>query len=72
MSNHHSHKAIDLHHSQVSAGRSRRLHRQAERQLRYLTKREEGRMEYHIMLALGFGGFAYIMLVTAVYLRYLI
>ena len=72
MSSHHSQRAFNLHHDQVAAGRVRRLQRQTDRLQRYLAGREEARAEYQCMLVFGFIGFAYIMLMTAAYMEYIL
>jgi len=72
MSSHHSQKAINLHHNQVSAGRVRRLQRQEERMQNYLGMRKQLRMEYNFMLVCGFICFAYTMIATAVYTGYIL
>ena len=72
MSSHRSQRSIHLHHDQVNAGKLRRQQRQEERQQRYLVMRHEARLEYGFMLSLGFVCFAYTMIATAVYLRFVL
>lgn len=71
MSNHHTHRSINLHHAQVNAGRARREHRQAERMQNYLAMRRQHYIERNFVLVCGFICFAYIALATAVYLGYI-
>ena len=68
----HTQRSVNLHYDQVNAGRTRRVQRQAERLQGFLAGREEARSEYQCVLAFGFIGFAYTMLVTAVYLGYIL
>lgn len=72
MSSHHSQRNINLHHDQVSAGRARRLQRQANKLQCFLTGREEARFDYKCMLVFSFICFAYIEIATAVYLGYIL
>jgi len=72
MSSHHSQEYFNLHHDQVNAGRARRLQRQAERLHSFLTMRKQLRLEYNCMLSFGFICFAYTMLATPFYLRYVL
>lgn len=72
MSSHHSQRCFNLHHDQVSAGKVRRLQRQAERLQGFLVSRAEAHFEYNCMLVFGFICFAYTMFASAVYLGYII
>lgn len=72
MSSHHSQKWFNLHHSQVEAGRARRLQRQVERIECFLTGQQEDRFEYNCMMVFGFICFAYTALMTAVYLGHMV
>jgi len=72
MSSHHSQECFNLHHSQVNAGKARRLQHQAERLHSFLTVRKQLRLEYNCVLVFSFICFAYTMLATSVYLGYII
>ena len=71
MSNHHTQKAINLHHRQVNAGRQRRENRRLERLSIYWMKREEGEVNVKTTSIFGFICFAYSMIATATYLGYI-
>lgn len=68
MSNHYSSRGIELHHSQVDAGRGRRKLKAEARLQGFLTLRRRLRFEHNFVLACGFLCFAYTNLATAVYL----
>ena len=72
MSSHHSEKCFNLHYDQVNSGKARRLQRQVERLQNFLDKRKELRMEYNCMLSFSFICFAYTMLATPFYLKYVL
>lgn len=72
MSNHHSKRAINLHHDQVNAGRVRRQQRQDERMQNYLIGWQEARREYWCIITFGVLCFSYAMIATAVYLGYIL
>lgn len=72
MSSHHSQKSINLHHSQVNAGKERREQRQIKRHEAYLAMRSEARLHYNIVLVFAFIWFAYLQIAPAVYLRYVL
>lgn len=72
MSSHHSQKAINLHHHQVTAGKERRKEKQAERLQRYLLQRKEAIWEYNFVMCMSFLCFAYSQLATSVYLGYIL
>lgn len=71
MSSHHSQKSILLHHSQVNAGRERKLQRRLERLSIYWMKREESEANVKTASIFGFICFAYSMIATAVYMGYI-
>jgi len=71
MSNHHTQKAINLHHRQVNAGRERKLQHRLERLSIYWLKREEGEANVKMASIFGFICFAYSMIATAAYLGYI-
>ena len=56
-SSHHTQKAINLHHEQVTAGRERRRQRQeeqdAERRARWERTRKQARWHYFMVMALA-------------------
>ncbi len=68
MSNHHSHRSIQLHHDQLNAAQAKREQKQEARLQNFETGRSQLRLEYNISLIFGFGCFAYAMLATAAYL----
>lgn len=72
MSSHHTQKAINLHHAQVSGGRDRRKEKQAERLQRYLLRRKEAVLQYNFMMCMTFLSFAYTQLATSLYLGYIL
>ena len=72
MSSHHSQKAINLHHQQVSAGKERRKEKQAERLQRYLNQRKEAIWQYNFALFMTYLAFAYTQLAIPQYLRYIL
>ena len=72
MSNHHSHRSINLHHGQLNASQARKAERQVARAQNFQAKSSQLRMEYNISLVFGFFCFAYTMLATATYLGLLL
>ena len=72
MSNHHTQRAINLHHDQVNNGKARKEQRQADRMLNFLEMRKQLRFKHNFIMVCGFFCFAYIALATAVYLGWLI
>ena len=72
MSNHHTRKAINLHHDQVNAGKARRLQRQADRFSSYLVMSRQLRWKYNVVAIYAFIGFAYTTIATALYLGYVL
>jgi len=72
MSSHHSRKAINLHHDQVTAGKNRRLRCQVDRLQGYLSRRKQFHFEHNFVLASGFICFAYMALATPFYLKYVL
>ena len=72
MSDHHSQKAINLHHDQVNASQARKLQYQADRLQNFLATRKQLRMEYNSSLVFGFICWAYTMFATATYLGYVL
>jgi len=72
LSSHHTQKAINLHHDQVTAGRERRKEKRAVRLQRYLLKRQEAVLQYNFMMCMTFIWFAYSQLATSVYLGYIL
>jgi len=72
LSSHHSQKAMNLHHQQVSAGKERRKEKQAERLQRYLNQRKEAIWQYNFALFMTYLAFAYSQLATSLYLGYIL
>lgn len=72
MSSHHSQGSINLHHDQVTAGKARRLQRQADRRSAFLAMREQFRFEHNFVLVMEFICFAYTAIATSVYMGYII
>ena len=71
MSNHHTQKAINLHHRQVNAGRERKENRRLDRFSVYWLKREKGEANVRTASIFGFICFAYSMIATATYMGYI-
>ena len=72
MSSHHTQKAINLHHQQVSGGRDRRTQKQIDRQARYIAGGKAALRQYNIALCFGFGWFAYMQFAIPAYLWYVL
>ncbi len=72
MSSHRSQGSINLHHDQVTAGKARRLQRQADRKGGFLAMRKQLRFEHNYILVMGFICFAYTAIATSVYMWYII
>lgn len=72
MSSHHSEECFNLHHDQVNASKARKLKHHTERLQNFLGMRKQLRMEYDCMRSFGFVCFAYTMLATPVYLKYVL
>lgn len=72
MSSHHTQKAINLHHQQVTAGKERRKERQSERLQRYLLQRKDAIWEYNFAMCMTFLCFAYSQMAIPQYLRYIL
>lgn len=72
MSNHHTQRAINLHHDQVSTGRNRRLQRRVDRVQGFLASREEARFEYNCMLVCGFVNLVYTVSVIMAHMGYIL
>lgn len=72
MSSHHTQRCLNLHHDQVNAGRARREQRQVDRVRALLEGRQQAQAEGLCVQGFGVLCFAYTMLATATYLRFLV
>lgn len=72
MSSHHSQRCLNLHHEQVNAGKARKVQRQVERVRSFLEGREQAQAEGWCIRGFSVLCFAYTMMATATYLRYLV
>ena len=72
MSNHHSQKSINLHHSQVTDGIARRRQRQGERMSSYMERWAGYRRYFNIVDAFTVVCFGYVMIASALYLGYIL
>jgi len=72
MASHHSQRFFNLHHDQVNAGKARRLQRQTDRAQNFMALRGQARFEYNFTLVCGFVCSAYMIIIPAVYLGYII
>lgn len=72
MSNHHSHRSIMLHHSQVENARQRKIERENKRRRDYYEKTRVAKLDNLLVEIMGVFCFGYLVVSLPLFLNYVI